>query len=151
MRTSINSCKVTFERIVTKDLTLKDGFFIPMGTTIGVPTQAISMDPDIYPDPDHFDGFRFSKVRASGSPEAARLVYAASNLDSMAFGYGRHACPGRNFADCEIKMIMAYLLTKFDFKFPDAVIERPESLLAETQCLPNHDAKILFKRRQETA
>ena len=141
--------KVTFERIVTKDLTLKDGYFIPMGTTIGVPAQAISMDRDLYPDPDHFDGLRFAKLRASdSSTDAARLVYAASNLDSMAFGYGRHACPGRYFADCEIKMIMAHLLTNYDFKFPDAVVERPESLLAETQCLPNHDAKVLFKRRQ---
>lgn len=138
---------VTFERIITKDLVLKDGFLIPKGTTIGAPTQAISMDRDIYSNPDQFDGFRFSKLRASDSPDAARMVYAASNLESMAFGYGRHACPGRYFADCEIKMIMVYLLTKYDFKFPTGITERPESLHAETQCLPNHTAKILFKAR----
>ena len=138
---------VTFERIITQDYTLKDGFHIPRGTHIGVPTQAISMDPDLYPDSDRFDGFRFSKLRSSGDPNTARLVYAASNLESMAFGYGRHACPGRFFADHEIKMIMVYLLTNYDFKFPEGVTERPLSIPAETQLLPNHDAKIELKGR----
>ena len=138
---------VTFERIITHDYNLKDGFFIPAGTQIGVPTQAISMDPDLYPNPDEFDGFRFAKLRDSNHPNAARMVYAASNLESMAFGYGRHACPGRYFADCEIKMIVIYLLRNYDFQFPEGVTERPMSLLAETQCLPNHDAKILLKER----
>jgi ent-kaurene oxidase len=44
---------------------MADGFLIPAGTTIGVPTQAISMDPEIYPDPETFDGFRFAKLRSS--------------------------------------------------------------------------------------
>lgn len=139
---------VTFERIVTRDYTLADGFFIPAGTTIGVPTQAISMDPDIYPHPDKFDGFRFSKLRSSKDPNTARLQYAASNLESMAFGYGRHACPGRFFASNEIKMIMVYFLMHYDFKLSDGVTERPESILAETQCLPNHTAKVMLRRRK---
>lgn len=105
------------------------------------------MDPEIYPDPEKFDGFRFSKQRSTEQANMARLVYAASNLESMAFGYGRHACPGRFFADCEIKMIMVYLLTNYDFKFPAGVTERPPSFAAETQFLPNHTAKILLKQR----
>ncbi len=114
-----------------------------------MPTQAISMDPDIYPDPGKFDGFRFSDLRSSNSPNTARLVYAASNLDSMAFGYGRHACPGRFFAANEIKMIMVYLLTKYNFEFPKGVMGRPESFAAETQLLPNHSAKIMLKGRDQ--
>lgn len=105
------------------------------------------MDGDIHPNPDEFDGFRFSRLRSSDSPNSARLVYAASNLESMAFGYGRHACPGRFFADCEIKMIMVYLLIKYDFRFPERVTERPPSFPAETQCLPNYTAKIMVKAK----
>lgn len=60
------------------------------------------MDPVLYPNPDKFDGFRFSKLRSSRDPNTARLVYAASDLESMAFRYGRHACPGEFFADHEI-------------------------------------------------
>lgn len=138
---------VTFERIVTRDYTLADGFLVPAGTTIGVPAQAISMDPEKYPDPETFDGFRFAKLRSSSDPNTARLQYAASNLDSMAFGYGRHACPGRVFASNEIKMIMVHLLMNYDFKFPDGITERPESFATETQCLPNHTAKVCLKGR----
>ena len=118
------------------------------------------MDPSIYPDPETFDGFRFSKLRSSSnpssnnnnalSPNTARLAYAASNLESMSFGYGRHACPGRFFADCEIKMIMAYLLLNYEFRFAgstEGIEGRPVSLMAETQCLPNHEAKVMVKGR----
>lgn len=139
---------VTFERIVARDYQLSDGFVIPAGTTIGVPTEAISHDPDIYPDPDTFDGFRFAKLRSLDERGSARLQYAASNLESMAFGYGRHACPGRFFASCEIKMIMIYLLRNYDFKFPSHIKARPESIGYETQFLPDHSATILVRRKR---
>lgn len=140
---------ITFERLVTKDYALSDGFVIPKGTTIGVPTQAISMDPDVYEDPEVFDGFRFVKLRDESGLDDARLQYASSNLNNMAFGYGRHACPGRFFASCEIKMIMAYLLMHYDFKFPDEQKIRPPSLTFETQYLPDHTATVLLKRRPD--
>ncbi|ORY66214.1 cytochrome P450 [Pseudomassariella vexata] len=54
---------ITFERVVHKPWTLSSGFTIPAGTTIGVPTQAITMDPKLYPNPEVFDPFRFSKLR----------------------------------------------------------------------------------------
>lgn len=105
------------------------------------------MDPDVYENPEIFDGFRFVKLNHDCGVENPRLQYASSNLDNMAFGYGRHACPGRFFASCEIKMIMAYLLMHFDFKFPDEQKIRPPSLTFETQYLPDHTATVLLKRR----
>ncbi|KAI1818685.1 putative cytochrome P450 [Poronia punctata] len=138
---------ITFERVVTEDYRLKDGFVIPANTTIGVPTQAVTMDPEIYPEPEKFDGFRFEKERAKKGENAGRQVYAASNHDSMAFGYGRHACPGRFFASNEIKAIMGYLLLNYDMKFAPGQT-RPKSLLFETQNLPDHEATVLFRRRK---
>ncbi|KAI0113596.1 cytochrome P450 monooxygenase [Nemania sp. FL0031] len=135
---------ITFERIITKQTTLSDGFTIPKDTTIGVPAQALSMDPDLHTNPEKFDGLRFTKVHKSG---VGRDQYAASNLRNMAFGYGRHACPGRFFASNEIKMIMAYLLLNFDFKFPEGQRTRPNSTTVETQLLPNEEATVRFKRR----
>ncbi|KAI1208440.1 putative cytochrome P450 [Annulohypoxylon truncatum] len=137
---------VTFERIITKRTTLSDGFTIPKGTTVGVPAQAISMDPDIYPHPHQFDGLRFVKTHER---VGTRDQYAASNLRSMAFGYGRHACPGRFFASHEIKMIMAYLLLNYDFRFPETKKERPQSIGVETQLLPNQNALICLRRRHK--
>lgn len=138
---------VTFERVVTEDYKLSDGFVIPANTTIGVPTQAISMDPKLYPNPTKFDAFRFEKLRNEKSGQEGKAQYVASNPESMAFGYGRHACPGRFFAANEIKAIMAYLLQNYDMKFKDGE-GRPESLLFETQFLPNPTGVVLFKRRK---
>ncbi|KAH6674969.1 putative cytochrome P450 [Halenospora varia] len=138
---------ITFERVVTEDYKLSDGFVIPANTTIGVPTQAISMDPKLYPNPTKFDAFRFEKLRNEKSGQEGKAQYVASNPESMAFGYGRHACPGRFFAANEIKAIMAYLLQNYDMKFKDGE-GRPESLLFETQFLPNPTGVVLFKRRK---
>lgn len=85
---------MTFERIITEDLTLSNGFVIPANTTIGVPTHAITMDPNLYHNPETFDGFRFSNLRQQDTSMEGKAQYVASNPNSMAFGFGRHACPG---------------------------------------------------------
>ncbi|KAF9761122.1 hypothetical protein IL306_003955 [Fusarium sp. DS 682] len=146
---------ITFERIVTRPYTLSDGFRIPANTQIGVPTQAISMDPELYPNPEVFDPLRFYKLKKSldgKDPGAAgKLAFASSNHESMAFGYGRHACPGRWFAGNEIKMIMVYLLENYDFRLPGGktgLENRPPSLCFETQYLPNPEAVLEFRRRK---
>ena len=139
---------VTFERVVTEDFKLSDGFVIPANTTIGVPTQAITMNPDFIPNnPEKYDAFRFAKLRESDASQAGKAQYVASNPTNMSFGFGRHACPGRFFAANEIKALMVYLLVNYDMKFPEGQ-KRPESLQFETQYLPSHDQKVLFKRKQ---
>ncbi|KAJ5674732.1 cytochrome P450 [Penicillium maclennaniae] len=153
---------ITFERVVTTDYPLSDGFVIPANTTIGVPTHAISMDPTLYEAPEKYNGFRFHKMRGQGvescqngannpnqaERSAALSAYVSSNPTSMAFGYGRHACPRRFFAANEIKAIMAHILLNYDFKFPDGQTQRPESLLFETQYLPNPAGRVMFRRRK---
>lgn len=140
----------TFERVITADYRLSDGFLIPKGTTIGAPAHAVGMDPELFPDPAKFDGFRFSKLRSNSTdPQiSGRAQWAASNLDSLHFGYGRHACPGRFFASQEIKQILVYLLLTYDFKFPDGVTTRPENMCIETQLIPSHSAKIMLRKRK---
>ncbi|KAK3177962.1 hypothetical protein OEA41_000094 [Lepraria neglecta] len=142
---------ITFERVVHTPYRLSDGFVIPAHTHIGVPTSSLLMDPDLYPDPTRYDGFRFAKIRTHepNADASARAQYAASNPSSMSFGFGRHSCPGRFFAANEIKAIMGYLLLNFDMKFPEGKEKRPESLLFETQFLPNPTATVMFKRRKQ--
>ena len=142
---------VTFERIITKDFQFSDGFIIPARTQVGVPSQAIAMDPDLFPNPKIFHGLRFSDLEsASGEIESnGRLQWAASNLTNMAFGYGRHACPGRAFAGFEIKQIMVHLLMNYDFKFGEAVESRPENTKIETQMIPNRTTQLLLRRRKD--
>lgn len=150
---------ITFERVITKNYTLSDGFVIPAHTTIGIPTHAISMDPEIISNPEKFDGFRFAQSSSTSSTtnnnnnspddKTPSNLYAAARPTSMAFGYGRHACPGRFFASAEIKAIMVFLLKNFEFKFPEGKEERPVSLIFETQNLPNPEGRVLFRRRRD--
>ncbi|KAH8781070.1 putative cytochrome P450 [Diaporthe sp. PMI_573] len=142
---------ITFERIITEDWHLSDGMVIPAHTTVGVPAQAIAMDPQLYPDPEKFDGLRFARLRKSSNnpAEKGKAQFVAANPQSMAFGYGRHACPGRFFASDEIKAITMYLLTNYDIKFADGQ-RRPESLQVETQYLPDHAATILCRKRKSS-
>ncbi|KAI0547233.1 putative cytochrome P450 [Xylaria curta] len=151
---------ITFERLITRDWIFSDGFRVPANTQIGVPTQAISMDPLIYEDPERFDGLRFYKMKKTLESESegkadvgaiGKLSFTSSNHESMAFGYGRHACPGRWFAGNEIKMIMIYLLEHYEFRLPGGKTgwkSRPQSLGAETQYLPNHEAVVEMRKRQ---
>ncbi|KAI1409846.1 cytochrome P450 [Hypoxylon sp. FL1857] len=140
---------ITFERIITEDWRLSDGFVIPAHTTIGVPAQAIAMDPKLYPNPETFDGLRFTKLRQTTDDPAVKgkAQFVAANPQSMAFGYGRHACPGRFFAGDEIKAITMYLLNNYDIKFAEGQT-RPKSLEVETQFLPDHAATILCRKRR---
>ncbi|KAK0610328.1 Ent-kaurene oxidase [Lasiodiplodia hormozganensis] len=138
---------ITFERIITVDWTLSNGVVIPANTTIGVPTNAISMDPNLYSEPEKFDPWRFASIRRADPAQEGKAQFVSSNPASMAFGYGQHACPGRFFAAQEIKAIMVYLLENYDMKFAPGQ-KRPESLQFETQFLPDPTAKVLFKRRK---
>ncbi|KAI7774920.1 hypothetical protein LA080_007658 [Diaporthe eres] len=74
---------ITFERVIHKPLTLSSGFTIPAHTTIGIPTQAITMDESLYPDPGVFDPFRFSRKREERPEMDGRAQYVASNPASL--------------------------------------------------------------------
>ncbi|KAK1484998.1 cytochrome P450 [Colletotrichum abscissum] len=137
---------ITFERVVHRPYTLSSGFTIPAHTTIGIPTQAITMDESFYPDPETFDAFRFARIREERSDMDGRAQYVASNPTSLSFGYGRHACPGRFFAAHEIKAIMAHLLKNYEMRFTHGQ-GRPQSVRAETQYLPDPWATVEFKKR----
>jgi cytochrome P450 len=109
------------------------------------------MDPSLYPSPSTFDGFRHSNLLESISHDPAavgKTKWASANLESMAFGYGRHACPGRFFADYEIKLIMVHLLMTYDIERGVGQKGRPENFMAEAQMIPNHDAKVRMRRRR---
>jgi cytochrome P450 len=156
---------VTFERVITRDYRLSDGLVIPANTMIGVPAHAIAMDPELFPRPNEYDGFRFDDhtlrqrreeaadtdqlgaKQTEKSKSAASVAWVAVHPSSLAFGYGRHACPGRFFTAAEVKALMAYILRNFDFKFPDGKTDRPPNLVFETQNLPDPAVRILFKRR----
>ena len=108
------------------------------------------MDPARLGDAKSFEGFRYEKIRQSTDDLAARgrTQWATSNFENMAFGYGRHACPGRFFASNEIKIVMIHFLMSYDFKFIGDLDERPKNIPTEIQLIPDQGTKLSVLRRE---
>lgn len=125
-----------------KPVTLPNGQIVPAGVILEVASHAVNYDETIHTNPEVFDALRFYKIRIEKeaalrgkvSPEDAFTEAARNNQfasvgdTSLAFGYGRNACPGRFFAANEIKMILATTLLKYDLKMPDGCNERYKNL-----------------------
>ncbi|KAI5366607.1 putative cytochrome P450 [Septoria linicola] len=102
-------------RVTTKPITLSDGTKIPRGAYIQVCDDATE-DPDIYPEPEKFDAWRYLKMRQRPGHENLHQ-FVSTSPDNLGFGHGQHACPGRFFASTEIKIIISSLLLQFDWRF----------------------------------
>ncbi|KAF2764027.1 cytochrome P450 [Teratosphaeria nubilosa] len=143
---------LTFQRIVRKDITLKDGVRLPAGTHIAVPAEAIGFDPEALPgggDPNVFDPFRYSRLREdpSKTENINRYQFAMTSSDDLHFGHGRFACPGRFFASSEIKLILVYMLLRYDFKFANGRTRPGTFCYAETM-VPDTTVKIIVRKRE---
>ncbi|KAI0182497.1 cytochrome P450 [Xylaria flabelliformis] len=131
-----------------------DGLYLPAGTKIAVPTLAIQTDPDNFEHPLIFDGFRFNQNSHAESTDSSRdiaRVEPKSNPTTvsetnLAFGYGKHACPGRFYAVRMAKLAFGKLITKYDMRW-DNVKVRPPSFFANGQMAPNLTQKILLRKR----
>ncbi|EJD07466.1 cytochrome P450 [Fomitiporia mediterranea MF3/22] len=139
---------LTLNRKIMSDLTLPDGTFLPAGTFIAANVAGMHRDDSYYPDANKFDGFRFSKLREQSSGEGVKHQMVNTSPEYLAFGHGRHACPGRFFAVNELKAMMAYLILNYDVK---AEVEgvRPENVYHRARLSPNPKAKVLFKKRTD--
>ena len=136
---------VSLLRLALSDITLSDGFLIPKGTYTAFSSIGINYDPEIYPNPETFDGFRFANLREQPGNEN-RYQFITTSADSISFGHGKYACPGRYFASNEIKIILAGILLRYDLKFEEGK-GRPENVRGRTQTWPNKTAEVLFRKR----
>ena len=94
-------------RYIVSDVTLSNGQTIPGGSSVALPLYAMNRDPNIFENPEVFDGERFLKLRATrergeeyrgekSAPKWGLLdIHAEANVN---FGHGKHVCPGRLLA-----------------------------------------------------
>lgn len=143
-------------RVIAKGgFTSSSGVHIPFGNFCAVHNLGVVHDPSVYPDPDTFKPFRFVGLRRdinsndanNDHVQRARLTFAATGTDYLAFGNGRQACPGRFFAAGELKLMLAYALMYYDLEMMDSRL--PDKWIGILR-IPPANAKIRVRRRKES-
>jgi cytochrome P450 len=157
-----------------KGVTAPNGTFCPYNSYICVPTNGVHNDPSHYPDTMNYDPLRFS-VQRTAPPECseaashllrptgdiqshkrtpsnseeylkkANLSFVTTSPTYHPFGHGRHACPGRFFAANELKLLLAYMVSNYDF---EPLETRPLSRWMGTSLVPPLKATIRIRRRK---
>jgi cytochrome P450 len=101
--------------MLTEDYEFKcSGLKLPKGTMIMAPAAAIATDPETFHDANTFDGHRYLRMREDHKESASSLVLGMSTIDSLGFGLGNQACPGRFLAVNNLKLMMAKLMMGWD-------------------------------------
>jgi cholesterol 7alpha-monooxygenase len=105
-------------REVTEDLALTmdsgNTYNFRKGDKVGIFPPIVHFDPEIYPDPYTYRYDRF--INASSSIMKNAKALPASNC-YLPFGGGANYCPGRKFANYEIKAIATILLNNYSIEF----------------------------------
>ncbi|KAJ4258891.1 hypothetical protein NW762_007978 [Fusarium torreyae] len=110
---------VSMERLALEDVTLSDGTIIPKDTGVAVSSHRM-WHPEVHSKPNEWDGYRFYRMRNDPAKQNAALLVTTSP-EHLAFGHGRHACPGRFFAANEVKIALTHIIMKYEWELlPDA-------------------------------
>jgi len=134
-------------RLVLRPFTFSNGVTVPAGTLISLPTRATHNDERNFENPDEFDGFRFAKLCENEGGDASRHRVSSMSTQNLAWGLGRHSCPGRLFVAGELKLLLAHLVVTYDLKFGEGKGVPPELRVA-TLCVPGA-SDVMFRKRQK--
>ena len=140
---------LSYQRVMQQSYTLSDGTRLLKGAHIGLPVNAIQMDPDVTPNPLEFDGLRYYKLRQDVGQRHLHQFTTAEKTQ-LNFGHGKYACPGRFFASLEIKTILVKFIMSYDFQFA-AHQGRPANLKTHEFLSPNPDGELMIKVRGSAA
>ncbi|OAA59627.1 cytochrome p450 monooxygenase [Niveomyces insectorum RCEF 264] len=140
------------------------GWRVPRGGVLLLPLAGPHRDPALYAAPDDYDAFRFARAReaAAAAGEAATATTATTTTTTttearqlgmvttsdrhLAFGHGRHACPGRFFVAHELKMVLAHLATHYEF---EPLAARPPTRWLGQTVLPPLGVTVRVRRRRQ--
>ncbi|ETW81164.1 cytochrome P450 monooxygenase 6 [Heterobasidion irregulare TC 32-1] len=96
-------------------MTTKDdeyiGYRIPAGSIVVGNIWGMLHDPRMYPDPSVFDPERYL--------HAGRLDCSTNDPSRIAFGFGRRSCPGKNFAETSLWLLVAQCLAVYSISPAD--------------------------------
>jgi cytochrome P450 len=69
---------VGLQRLTIQPASLPSGIVIPAGYNVAINLKAIHHNPDVYPNPEVFDPFRFSRLR---DDEGGDVKWGFTNVD----------------------------------------------------------------------
>ncbi|KAK4499796.1 hypothetical protein PRZ48_007982 [Zasmidium cellare] len=135
-------------RHVKDTVTLSDNTRIPKGSQIMV-IDTGTQDSAIHEHPEKFDAYRYVKLRSRPGEESKHQI-VTTEPTNLTFGYGQYACPGRFFAAHEMKILLCFLVLRYDFRRPDKGDEQaPDYVAFEQMSYTNPFIRIQSRRRRE--
>uniref|UniRef100_A0A8C3ICL6 Lanosterol 14-alpha demethylase n=1 Tax=Chrysemys picta bellii TaxID=8478 RepID=A0A8C3ICL6_CHRPI len=124
--------------IIRKAMKPLKNFVIPPGDLLMASPYWLHRNPKYFPEPEIFKPDRW---------EEATLKKNAFLDGYLAFGGGKHRCPGRWFALMEIHMLVIILLYKYQFTLLDPMPK--QSLLQLSRvCHPDGPCRVQYKLRE---
>jgi cytochrome P450 len=127
-------------------LKLQDGTTLPANSYVAVPSINLETMPGS--DNPNFDGFRWEKMRLQAENEQ-KFTTVASGIDTLEFGYGVHACPGRFFAMNTVKATLAQILTQYEMRMPLDGTELRHNYNPILVLVPSREQTVEFRDRKE--
>jgi cytochrome P450 len=133
-------------RVARQPFAFSDGTYIPQGTHLCVAGHSTHLDDTNYPDPTIFHPFRFANKADEQNKGLRKLDMVTTHANSVAFGHGRHACPGRFFAAEMLKLTLAHIIMNYDVKLEGA---HPKNTWILSTCIPSTTGEVMFRKRKE--
>jgi cytochrome P450 len=164
---SIIGLGVNVKVVASDGITAPDGTHYPQGCLLSVPSWGIHNDEELYSDPTAFKPERYlvtdtpttadEKLTNPDSPSdntkaylsQANKSFTSTSPTYLAFGHGRHACPGRFFAAQELKLLLAYLLQNYEMRLDDKDVDggRVKNMWMGPNHLPPLKARVGVRRK----
>ncbi|THH15313.1 hypothetical protein EW146_g5132 [Bondarzewia mesenterica] len=138
-------------RLAAKDYTFADGTHVPKGVFVTASLYSTHNDNEIYKDSSVFNPWRFSDLRAAEEGTEHGIKHQLIDLSSefLAFGLGRHACPGRFISANQLKAMLCHIVLNYDVNLENEGV-RPPNEYVGVSVRPNAHARIMFRRRTES-
>ncbi|KAJ7149211.1 cytochrome P450 [Mycena crocata] len=143
---------LTRQVVAKEGFRFSDGTVLPYGSFVSAAARPMHYDTANYENATVFDGFRFARERAEQKinqdpSNIFKRHMVSTATDHLAFGAGKHACPGRFFAATELKAMLAHLVINYDVR---AEIEgvRPADRNFGQISSPSATGRVMFRKRQ---
>ncbi len=124
------------DRVAASD-TVVEGFRVPRGTQLILSIYHLHRNPQYHAEPDRFDPERFRRPSTTG-PE--RFAY-------LPFGAGPRQCVGMKSAQAQVRLIVAEIVRRVDFRLHPSEEGRMDPLFT---LRPKTGIQLMVRRRAES-